>query len=246
MDSPSERYLGLTGVICNRQYIANDIGPSIEALKKEFWPTSPVGAVILHRKEILGRKGPFRILNDERTRSRFDERLLGLIESWEYTVLSVVIDKRTHRDRYAVPYHPYHYCLEILLERYVRFLDHQSQCGSVLAEARDPGMDESLKQEYLSILARGTGFRRTNIDASHYRLRLTNTQLRLDRKEANNPGLQLADLLAHEARAEILDHYGHVSLEPHPFQDRVIAAIRAKYYRRARNGAIDGCGRKML
>ncbi len=242
-----ERYLGLTGVICSRQHMDAVVAPSMEQLKKRFWPSLPVGQPILHRKDIVWAKGPFRNLHDQCIRAAFDKCLLALLRDWQYTLVSVVIDKHAHRNMYTRPYHAYHYCLQILLERYVMFLEHRSKCGSVLAEARGKKMDQALEKEYRSILDNGTGFSQdANVNGSRYQRCLTNSQIRLDRKTANQPGLQIADLLVHESRDEVLAHFGHDRPAPRPFQQRLVEIIRAKYYRHPTRGVIDGCGRKVL
>ncbi|NGX43166.1 MAG: hypothetical protein K940chlam7_01457 [Chlamydiae bacterium] len=57
--------------------------------------------------------------------------------SWDYTVITVCIDKRMHKEKYTEwRFEPYHYCLETLLERYLYFLDSVGQRGDVMAESR--------------------------------------------------------------------------------------------------------------
>jgi len=79
--------------------------------------------VILHRKELLTAKPPFEALKDERVRAQFNDELLRLLDAWEYTVISVCLDKKKHKASYQTwRYDPYHYCLAVLLERFVFFL----------------------------------------------------------------------------------------------------------------------------
>lgn len=246
LTSPTERYLGLTGVICDRHVLATQFGAGIESLKSEFWPGQPEGAVILHRADIVHRRGHYGILNDRKVQDQFDCRLLALLDGWDYTVVSVVIDKHAHRENYATPYPAYHYCLRVLLAQYVLFLEERRRTGSVMAEARNTDADRRLEEEYASIMAEGTSLGPCSVDGTRFQACITNRQLRLDRKGANNAGLQLADLLAHEARAEILDHFSLRAARSHPFQDSVVDIIRARYFRDARTGDIDGHGRTML
>jgi len=54
----------------------------------------------------------------------FNEDFLNFLKNKEYTVITVVIDKKTHVERYQkASYHPYHYCIIAMLERYCGFLN---------------------------------------------------------------------------------------------------------------------------
>jgi hypothetical protein len=96
----------------------------MDALKTKFFHTYPDEPIIFHRKEMLNGLPPFEILRNPQVRSQFDKELLDLVASWEYTVISVCLDKKSHKETYTVwQYDPYHYCLEIILERFFFFLD---------------------------------------------------------------------------------------------------------------------------
>ncbi|MDY6974349.1 MAG: hypothetical protein SV775_18845 [Thermodesulfobacteriota bacterium] len=99
-ENPLHRFLSLTGVIVDLNYVSCTLHPQMEQLKSEYFDSHPDDPVIFHRKELLNSKYPFKALRDPETRSRFDSDLLGVLNSWEYTVISVCLDKKSHKDTY--------------------------------------------------------------------------------------------------------------------------------------------------
>lgn len=52
---PNHRYLSLTGVILNLEYVSTTVFPAIEALKRDHFNSHPDEPVILHRKELVNK-----------------------------------------------------------------------------------------------------------------------------------------------------------------------------------------------
>ena len=115
---PNERYLGLTGVVMRVDYAEGELNDSLNVVKEAVFGRSDFN---LHRRDIINRKPePFTVLRLQEKREEFDNRILNLIEDSKYRVITVVIDKREHKERYTVwQFQPYHYCLTVMLERYV-------------------------------------------------------------------------------------------------------------------------------
>lgn len=156
-DNPNHRFLSLTGVILNLEHVQQTVHPQMEALKTRYFVHHPDEPVVFHRSEMVNCLPPFHPLKDRDIRQRFDVELLGLLRSWEYTVLSVCLDKKNHRETYTVwRYDPYHYCLMILLERFVFFLNRSKAVGDALAESRGGKEDRRLKDAYLRLWEHGT------------------------------------------------------------------------------------------
>ena len=132
------RYLSLTGLMVRESYARKHIHPFVEALKdKHFshWPDQPV---ILHRKEIVNKEGPFEILKNPVKEEEFNEDLLKLLTRVKFRVITVVIDKYAHKEKYRVwRAHPYHYCMEVIVEKFAQWLERQDGIGDVVAEARN-------------------------------------------------------------------------------------------------------------
>ena len=100
-DDPNHRFLSLTGVIIGLEYVERTLHPQMEALKTKYFRSHPDDPVVLHRKEILNAKPPFQILRDTSIREAFDIELLGLMNNWEYGVVTVCLDKKKHKESYT-------------------------------------------------------------------------------------------------------------------------------------------------
>lgn len=242
-ENPNERFLGLTGVIFELNYVREVLNPKLEKLKNDFFTADPDEHIILHRKDILRAKYPFQALKDRELRTRFDKSLLSLIEKLQFTVVSVTIDKLEHRERYQVwRHHPYHHCLEILLERFIFFLDEKDEIGDVLSESRGGKEDLKLKKSFSRLYRLGNEY----IPHERFQERFTSAELKVKPKSSNVAGLQVADLIAHPCRKLILIENEILPREDlAPFATKVISVIDSKFYRDAAKG-VKGFGRKFL
>lgn len=122
-DNPNHRYLSLTGLIFELEYVKSVVSPSLEKLKQKYFTSHPDEPIILHRKELVNKKYPFHSLKNKEVEANFNKDFLNLINELDYVVVSVLIDKKEHNMRYHTwKYDPYHYCMEIILERFFFFL----------------------------------------------------------------------------------------------------------------------------
>jgi hypothetical protein len=111
-----KRYLGIAGFIFRRDAYA-EFCLGLENLKKAHFAHDPDEPTILHREDIVQKRYPFRQLQDDAKRQSFDDALLGLIKQADFMVVAVVIDKIEHgTKKYRRLKHPYHYCLQAMLE----------------------------------------------------------------------------------------------------------------------------------
>lgn len=238
-DNPNHRFLSLTGVILELGHVENAVHPQMEELKTRYFGSHPDDPVIFHRKEMLSAKPPFAILKEPVVRESFDREILELLSSWDYTVISVCLDKKTHKETYATwRYDPYHYCLAILLERFVFYLSRMNCKGDVMAESRGGKEDLRLKRAYERLWLQGTDF----VEQHQFQRVLTSRQLKVKVKANNIAGLQIADLLAHPSRTEILHEQGLLDGDVPSFASRIIHILKRKYYQH--NGKM--YGKKML
>lgn len=107
--NPNHRYLSLTGIIMDLDYVRDVFQPELEALKCKYFHSHPDDPLILHRKELVNKKPPFSCLQDPTIEENFNNELLELIANWQYTVITTVIDKLQHKEQYQVwRYDPYH------------------------------------------------------------------------------------------------------------------------------------------
>jgi len=227
-DIPNHRFLSLTGVILELGYVARVVHPQMEELKAKCFRSHPDDPVIFHRKEMVNGLAPFQALRDLCVRDAFDAELLGLMCTWDYTVISVCLDKKKHKETYTTwRYDPYHYCLTILLERFVFFLNRKGCRGDVLAESRGGKEDRRLKASFARLWEKGTDF----VEPEQFQQALTSKQLKVKTKANNIAGLQLADLLAHPSRNEILAESSLLTTKVAPFAEKVIRILQHKYDR---------------
>ncbi len=226
-DNPLHRFLSLTGVIIDLEYVRDKLFPEMEGLKAKFFNYHPDEPLIFHRKELVNAKRPFDALRREETKKAFDSDLLSLLRQWDYIVITVCLDKKSHKDTYQVwRYDPYHYCLAILLERFSFFLSAKNTHGDVMAESRGGKEDKRLKASFLKLWNEGTQF----ILPDAFQEVLTSKQLKVKPKANNISGLQLADLVAHPSRNEILNENKLLERPIAPFASKIISILQNKYY----------------
>ncbi len=111
---PNHRYLSLTGVIIEHDHVRSTLTPQLNDLKQRIFGPDPDEPIVLHRKDIMQRNYPFHVLRDPFLAAQFDNDLLALLSGSKFVVITAVIDKQEHLNRYTRwRYEPYHYCLEI-------------------------------------------------------------------------------------------------------------------------------------
>jgi hypothetical protein len=238
---PNHRYLSLTGVILELGYVSEVVFPAIEGLKQKYFDSHPDEPVILHRKELVNKRFPFHALKEPKIEQNFNQDLLDLLRALDYVVITVVIDKLEHQQRYQVwRFDPYHYCLQILVERYVLWLKDRGVQGDVMAESRGGKEDRRLKDSFTRVYENGTEYVVPAIFSNH----LTSKQLKVNPKQNNIAGLQLADLIAHPSYKATLARRNGESLPP--FGALVAQILAESKYNRNANGRIWGWGQKLL
>ncbi len=244
---PNHRFLSLTGIISELEYVKNVLHPLIENIKGKYFKHHPDDPIIFHRKEIINKREKFKELRDENTEAKFNKDILDLIEKSNYEVITIVIDKLEHLHRYQKwHFDPYHYCLLILMERYVLYLRSKRQVGDILAESRGGNDDRRLKASFSNVYERGSDY----ISLSEFQKHLTSKQLKIKPKSANIAGLQLADLIAHPSfKATWARHEGKEL--PNNFGGKIANILEhSKYLRDPEEGSvlerIEGWGRKWL
>ncbi len=227
-DNPNHRFLSLSGVIIELGYVAAVVHPQMEEIKHKYFRAHPDEPIIFHRKEMISAYPPFENLKDPQTRVDFDQALLRLMTDWEYTVISVCLDKKKHKETYATwRYDPYHYCLAVLLERFIFYLKRRNARGDAMAESRGGKEDKRLKDSFERLWRNGTDY----LAPEEFSTSLTSRQLKVKTKANNIAGLQLADLIAHPSRNEILRDHGFLTGEISPFGKEVVKILQDKYDR---------------
>ncbi len=240
-NNPNHRYLSLTGIIFELDYVKKIVTPQLSSLKEKYFEPHPDEPIIFHRKELVNKKYPFQSLRNPDIEHKFNNDLLTLLKNFEFTVISVLIDKKEHKIKYSTwKYDPYHYCMEIILERFFFFLENNDALGDVMIESRGGKEDMRLKKSYSRIFEKGTHF----VEAERLNKRLTSKELKVKPKMLNIAGLQLADLVAHPSRRMMFRVYNIEEGKKYPFGEKIISVIKTKYYK-GKDG-IEGYGIKLL
>jgi len=240
--NPNNRYLSLTGVILELNYVKTTASPKLEDMKRKYFDSHPDDPVILHRKELVNRKRPFENLRKPKVERAFNSELLDFLKRLEYVVITVVIDKLEHLERYRIwRFDPYHYCLSVLVERYVLWLQSQNAVGDVMVESRGGKEDRRLKVSFEHLYERGTEFLKPESFARH----LTSKQLKVKSKSNNIAGLQIADIVAHPSFRATQARRNNEPL-PCNFGSQIAKILEESKYYRSHQGRIWGWGRKWL
>ncbi len=242
LDDPSHRYLALLGVWFRQQDCYVEFADDLEHLKREVFGPRPDKPVVLHRSDIINRKGPFGVLCDESKRQQLDGGLLEVIARARFRLVCVIIDKQAHQESYVDPFHPYHFCLAAMLDRYSAWLNHWNAVGDVMAECRGKAEDNQLRLAYTQVYEGGTLL----VSREHHQRALTSKEIKLQPKSANIAGLQLADVLAHPVKQACLVERGLAPEGGDTFGRRILEAVDGKFSRCEGTGSVQGYGKVWL
>lgn len=199
--NPDTKYLGLTGVLLEDEYYRTTFHPQFESLKQRHFPHNPDEPLVLVRKHIINRKGKFGVLADPEKNSRWEKDFLEFLSNTQATIFAVVIDKERHLSAYGeAAYHPYHYSMNVMLQRLREHLHRHGGFADVMAESRGKTEDKELKNEYRSVWRDGTRY----ISGQEFQRVLTSNDLKIRKKESNTTGLQVADLIAAPSKMNII------------------------------------------
>lgn len=240
--SPNERYLSITGIVIRQDHHDNYVTRRLNKLKADLFGATPAKPVILHRREIMRREGPFAALHSEHARREFDARMSALVAETVVVAFTASIDKLEHKQRYTVwQYSPYHYVLECMVERFVRWLEKTDRRGDVVGEARNPTHDQQLRRAYKRLFARGNNY----MNAERFANRVTSGEIKLVAKTANVAGVQIADILAHPAH-RALKFTQLKESQPEDYGSYLVKLLERYSYDRHSERGIAGFGTKWL
>jgi hypothetical protein len=242
LDDTSHRYLALLGVWFQQAKDYVEFADYLERFKRMIFGPRPDKPVVLHRSEIINRKGPFGLLCNSQVRKKFDAALIEVIGRAQFKMVCVIIDKQTHLDKYTSPFHPYHYCLAAMLDRYSGWLNYKNAIGDVMAESRAREEDLQLKEAYRRVYESGT----LMFNHELHQKALTSKDIKLKPKTANIAGLQLADILAHPVKQALLFEKGKIVATGETFGRQIYGAAEGKFNVNTLTGQVEGYGKVWL
>ena len=238
LENNNNRFLCLTGVIM-RLSEHKILEQKLNDLKLQVFGSADI---ILHRREIISGKPPFEILKDGNVRNNFNSGILKIISDLQYRVISILIDKKAHVDKYGIlkAQDPYALALEFLMQRYQYWLQEFKNpvSGDILAESRGGREDKTTKETY-KIIYEGKGYNKLK-NAQNY---FSSKEIKLSKKKDNIAGLQFVDLISHPARRYILtqNNLAH-DINPTSFEQQIVDILVKDKFRRNNNGKIEGTG----
>jgi hypothetical protein len=241
-DKVDKRYLGLVGVAISDIEYTTVLQPKMRDIKLMFGG-DPDEPPILHREDIIKKSGLFTKLNDKDFETDFNQKIFDIVSNTKYIICCVVLDKKSHFEKYSsAAYHPYHYCLNILLERYSWLLEEYDFHGDVMAESRGKREDNELRSAYNTFYTRGTYFR----SKESIQQRITSKSLKTKPKTANIVGLEFADLLSLATKLDTLHFYGAIPELTENFCKQIVSRIEPKYRRDPASHKVGGFGKKLI
>jgi len=237
------RRLTIVGAIIGQERYKTLFVPEFRSLKRKFFSDDLDTPVVFHWEDVVQRRGMFSVLKDAKIRNQFNRDIVSFYSTQEYRLVAAVIDKVEHRERYgSKAQHPYHYCVEVILERYCRFLRAVNGVGDVYAESRGRNREDPLLQAEFARFSRdGTYY----VSSGLINALIINKEIQFRAKQENVYGLQLPDMLAHCCELDVLRTFGHQIEFSSALVRHVSQAISTKY-RRDREGNPRGWGQILL
>lgn len=242
---PQHQHLALTGVILSLDDVRNVAVPGLDELKAKHFPGRDPDSppLILHRSDFLAAKKEFHRLRDKLAQDSFIDDLEDYLAKLKHTVITVVIDKHAMMNRFHWLYkEPYHYCAEVLAEKFVQFLERNDSTGDVFAESRKNIKNKRLQNAFLQVCENGSQF---VADPGRYAKRLSTFDIGFREKKHNNCGIQIADVYA-KPSMDMVMWQRDKQYPRSPFSIRFGRLLYDKKYDRSPAGYQLGYGMKYL
>lgn len=189
-------WFALVGCVLALGHHGRHLHTGFENLKGQFFKHHSTWApVVFHRIDMCcaSPRGAFSVLRDEAKRNDFYDGLLELIKGCDFKVFSAIEPIGGYREKQRTDWRTLGYtrCLGQLLTSYCEYLSNLNVRGDVMASHLGMKEHTFIRVEYWKTLRDGGHGKLP----SFFRRRLTKT-LKIERKEKNVAGLQLADLIA--------------------------------------------------
>jgi len=175
----------LGGSIVNSQYHDDALTPMLNKFKQNIFGKKEI---VLHYADYTRNKNGFERMVAKEFRENFYEGLNKIIKDTKFTFISCIIDKPAHSECYKYPRNPYVFSLEVIIEKFILFLNEINEQGVIIAESRNSQLDNELNLAFLNLKISGTRF----LKSSEITKRIGNN-FYIKNKEENIAGLQLTD-----------------------------------------------------
>lgn len=176
----------LGGVIMDKDYAKGEATERVRNFKQRMLGSEEA---VLHTADITRNKNGFERMKESAFREGFLRELNALMDGLEYKVVACAVRKTEHLAKYDVSaLDPYFLSLEVLVERFCFEIGPHGK-GWIIAESRNPTLDNQLEVAWLNLKIQGTKF----IPAHEITKRIEGLILR--DKSHRIAGLELADLV---------------------------------------------------
>jgi hypothetical protein len=222
----------LCGVIMEEEYHRYTATERLDAFKMGLFGNREV---ILHTADFTRNKSGFEAMSNHEFRTNFFSALEGLICGLEFKIVACVIKKQDHLQKYGLnALDPYLLSLSVLVERFI--FECGSAGGTIVAEGRNPTLNNALELAFLDLKIRGTAF----ISATKVQRRIHNFAIR--QKKDNVTGLQIADVVATPIGRHAM---GKATYPQYSACGDFFSLVKAKF-RQSWDGRIEGMGLVIL
>ncbi|MFC2140281.1 DUF3800 domain-containing protein [Candidatus Auribacterota bacterium] len=175
----------LSGCIMDEKHHNTVLSPKIFSFKKEIFHSSKI---ILHYVDYTRNQHGFEKMIEKNFRDKFYTKLNHIIKETDFTLISAIIDKKEHNKKYGYrAIDPYLLSLEVIVERFIFFLQQTQDKGVIIAESRGNQLDNELELSFLDLKINGTKFLRPKEITD----KIENFMIK--KKKENIAGLQLVD-----------------------------------------------------
>lgn len=178
----------LAGAVFEMDYYLKKVKKEIKKAKKDLFGKKKV---ILHTADIYRNRNGFEELKDEKFRKKFYKRINKLIDDLSFEIIVAAIAKKKHWEKYGISaIDPYLLSLEFLVERFIFSLDETDKKGLIVAESRNPQLDNQLELAWLNLKIKGTKY----LEPSRIIEKVKGIKI-IPKSQAVG-GLEIADLIA--------------------------------------------------
>lgn len=203
-------------------YIATVV-PALQRIKFKHFGHD---MVVFHERDIRKASGPFAFLTNTARRTAFMDDLNGWVQSSPFTIIAVVIRKTEFAARHSEASNPYHFAMQLGVERVEKHLKRRGQLDwptHFVFEGRGKREDTELELEFRRVC-----------DGANYRSQSFPFRFVLAQKSVISTGLQLADLTARPIGRHVIKPE-----QPNRAYDLILPKLD-----RSQTGAVDGWGLK--
>jgi len=173
----------LCGVIMDEEYHRNIATERLDAFKMRLLGNREI---ILHTADFTRNKSGFEAMSNHEFRTDFFNALQDVIRGLEFRIVACVIKKEHHLQKYGLnALDPYLLSLSVVVERFI--FECGSAGGTIVAEARNPTLNNALDLAFLDLKIRGTTF----ISATKVQRRIHNFAIRQKRTISRDCRLQM-------------------------------------------------------